>query len=390
MTKEMTQRERLLAVLNYEKYDRLPVLHFGYWQELLQKWAAEGHITQAMADDWGDGNEVDAEMNELLGWDYDFGGCCFSPNPYMDPKFEIELVEEFPDGSKHIRDDCGVTVMHTPDNISIPAEIEHLLVDRPSWEKHYKQRYQWHENRILDARVKIAPNQYLPYTEGGREAMAKNDCNFPYGIWAGSTIGHLRNIVGVINLSYLQMDDPILLKEMMETINEVAYQNIKYVLEAGFRPDLAHFWEDICFRSGPLVSPDFFAEHCVPAYKRITSLLSEHGCNLAAVDCDGLIDELVPHWLEGGVNVMFPIEVGVWDAKITPWREKYGKELRGVGGMNKHVVCKDRATIDAEVEKLKEQVDLGGFIPCPDHRLPPESEWDLVRYYTDKIRETFN
>jgi uroporphyrinogen decarboxylase len=118
-------------------------------------------------------------------------------------------------------------------------------------------------------------------------------------------------------------------------------------------------------------------------------LLKKYGCTLAAVDCDGLIDSLVPLWLEGGVNIMFPIEVGVWDAKITPWREKYGKELRGVGAMNKHAVCKDRAAVDAEIERLKEQVALGGFIPCPDHRLPPESDWDLVRYYTDKIRETF-
>ncbi len=38
---EMTNRERAKAVLRYQEYDRLPVVHFGYWGETLQKWAAE-------------------------------------------------------------------------------------------------------------------------------------------------------------------------------------------------------------------------------------------------------------------------------------------------------------------------------------------------------------
>ena len=36
-----------------------------------------------------------------------------------------------------------------------------------------------------------------------------------------------------------------------------------------------------------------------------------------------------------GVNTMFPIEVGTWHSSIGPWRARYGRELRGVGGMNK-------------------------------------------------------
>ena len=54
-----------------------------------------------------------------------------------------------------------------------------------------------------------------------------------------------------------------------------------------------------------------------------------------SLDCDGWIDHLIPIWLENGVNTMFPIEVGTWNASIAPWREKYGKKILGVGGMNK-------------------------------------------------------
>ena len=34
----MTNRERSLAILNYEKTDAIPVVHFGFWYETLRKW----------------------------------------------------------------------------------------------------------------------------------------------------------------------------------------------------------------------------------------------------------------------------------------------------------------------------------------------------------------
>ena len=48
-----------------------------------------------------------------------------------------------------------------------------------------------------------------------------------------------------------------------------------------------------------------------------------------------------------------------------------------------------RAAIDAEIERLKPLVALGGYIPCPDHRIAPDAKWDLVRYYCDCMRQEF-
>ena len=43
----MNNRQRTLAILNYQPYDRLPIIHFGFWRETLVKWADEGHLTRA-------------------------------------------------------------------------------------------------------------------------------------------------------------------------------------------------------------------------------------------------------------------------------------------------------------------------------------------------------
>ena len=151
--------------------------------------------------------------------------------------------------------------------------------------------------------------------------------------------------------------------------------------------DYAHFWEDICFKNGPLISPAVFREFVGPWYKKITDLTSSYGIEIVSVDCDGMIDSLIPIWLENGVNTMFPIEVGTWNASIAPWREKYGKQLRGVGGMNKTIFARDREAVDKEIERLKPLMDLGGYIPCPDHRIAPDAKFELVQYYCEQMQK---
>ena len=61
--------------------------------------------------------------------------------------------------------------------------------------------------------------------------------------------------------------------------------------------------------------------------------------------------------------------------------------MLGVGGMDKTVLRKDKAAVDKEIDRIKRIVDLGGFIPCPDHRLMPDSRFELVQYYAEEIKK---
>ncbi len=374
----MTHRERIAAVLHYDGYDRLPLVHFGYWQDTLDKWRDEGHLTAEEAAGHRDGNAVDYEVSGRLGFDCNWQ-TMFYPDNGLRPPFEEEVVKEFPDGAQHVRNQHGAIVLRRPGAGGIPAEIEHLLTDRASWEEHYRFRYEWSEDR-----VDLALLDSLPA-----------DRETPLGLHCGSLYGHIREVVGVVGISYLFVDDEPLYREAIDVIADICYRNAKLVLEhlEARRPELsfdfAHFWEDICFKTGPLVNPSVFREYVGPHYKRITDLCRRHGLDIVSLDCDGKIDELVPVWLENGVNTMFPIEVGTWEASIAPWRERYGKELRGVGGMDKRVFAADRSAVDREVERLRPLVDLGGYIPCPDHRIAPDAKWDLVRYFCERMRAVF-
>ena len=383
----MNHRERALAVLNYEPYDRMPIVHFGYWDETLDKWAAEGHISKTDAALWRDGNDIDRKIGAVLGFDFDWAGH-FGANLGLKPGFRKHTVQQFEDGSKHVLDGNGAVILEVPGVTSIPTEIDHLLKGRAGWEKHYKPRLQWREERLELERLHTRRAKEL-FGEGGRLLWHPEEREYAVGIWCGSMYGKIRDYAGLVNLSYLLVDDPMLVEEMIETVGELCYQGVKAALETGFKPDFGHFWEDICYRAGPLVNPRFFKEKCGPQYRRITDLLHQHGVNIVSLDCDGKIDALIPTWTENGVNTMFPIEVGVWDASIAPWREKYGRELRGVGGVDKKVFARDYAAVDAEVERMKPLVALGGYIPCPDHRIAPDAKWENVQYYCERMRQAF-
>ena len=84
---------------------------------------------------------------------------------------------------------------------------------------------------------------------------------------------------------------------------------------------------------------------------------------------------------------MFPIEVGVWGDQFANARMKFGDGMRGVGGMDKIAFLKDKDAVDAEIARMERLASLGGFIPCPDHRLMPGSKFELVQYYAENIKK---
>ncbi len=389
----MNNRERVHAILHYEDYDRMPVVHFGYWNETLLKWATEGHITADEAQSWSDGNPTDAIIAEKLGFDFNWSNC-FSPNTRLRPPFETRVIETFPDGSRHVLNDEGTVILQKDDAISIPKEIEHLLTDRVSWESHYLPKLQYELERITHAYVNV-DGEMIRFDRGGDAYLKAGTWDNPYGLHAGSLFGVIRNWLGIVGLSYLMVDDPPLFDEIIDTTADLCYRCTETALdlicpEGKAAPfDFAHFWEDISFKSGPLINPRIFSAKVGPHYRRITELVNSYGIDIVSLDSDGKIDQLIPAWLHNGVNTMFPIEVGTWGSSIGPWRAEYGRELRGVGGTNKVVFSRDYGAVDAEIERLKPLVDLGGYIPCPDHRLAPDSKWENVQYYCERMRDVF-
>jgi uroporphyrinogen decarboxylase len=250
------------------------------------------------------------------------------------------------------------------------------LKDEETW-KQYKKRLQPDPARLP------TDEQILANIKEIREW----DC--PISISTGSMIGWIRDWMGVENLAYLCYDNPKLLLEMVNTIGDLqvyCLENMLPRLQKYVNVDLGCGWEDICFKTGPLISPEFFEMAVVPNYKKIRRVLEKNGIDLYMVDCDGLLDALLPLWLNSGVNLIFPIEIGAWNADPFEYRKKFGKQLLIYGGIDKRQLAKGRQAIDMEIERRMPLIKAGGFIPLPDHLIPPDVPLDDYKYYLEKMQ----
>ena len=60
-----------------------------------------------------------------------------------------------------------------------------------------------------------------------------------------------------------------------------------------------------------------------------------------------------------------------------------------MGGFDKHVLMKTRADITAEIERLAPLVEEGGYIPTPDHRVPPDVSLANYVFYIEEAKRVW-
>jgi uroporphyrinogen decarboxylase len=175
--------------------------------------------------------------------------------------------------------------------------------------------------------------------------------------------------MGIENLSVTLYDDPELIREMVGHWAELCARQIER-LPADIPVDQVQWWEDMASKNGPLVSPAQFRQFFLPGYRRVMDAARARGCALSMVDCDGSPAELVPCWLEVGVNVMFPLEVQA-GADPLRWRKELGPSLLLRGGLDKEAVARGPRAITEELRRVRPLVELGGYVPHLDHLVPP-------------------
>jgi len=176
-------------------------------------------------------------------------------------------------------------------------------------------------------------------------------------------------------------------EDMVETSCVLVEDSLAQLLPH-FDFDYGHGWEDICFKNGPIVTVPFFRDIIMPRYKRISKMLANAGVDIWIMDCDGDVRPILPYFLEGGVNCMFPFEVNGC-AHPRELFDQFGKDLRILGGFDKLQLGAGREAIKAYMETLVPLVARGGFIPFCDHLCPPNVSQEDYLYYLDLKEEMF-
>ena len=353
----MTYRKLFQNVMYYGEFDRMPVIHWSCWQETRERWHKEG---------------MPEGVNEHKYFDAVSYCATIGLNVDLYPPFEEKTLEET-DEYRIFRGHDGVVQQDWKHQSCIPHYIDFTLKEAKDWPE-YKKRLQPDPARI--------PRDI------DRQLSNAQESGLPIAVNTASMMGWIRNWMGVENMSYLMYDASDCYAEMVDTIAGLVCWSLDQIIpKMKTKPDMGFGWEDICGKTGPLVSPDIFDKFVAKGYRKIRDKLEEYGVNLYAIDSDGMVEPLIPNWLNAGVNVMFPIEPGTWKATPEHMRRKFGKDLRIIGGYDKLALEKGRAAIDAELDRHIDLMKEGGFVLMPDHIITPGVPLEDYKYYLNRVRK---
>jgi uroporphyrinogen decarboxylase len=362
----LNDRDRFLGVFHYKHVDRIPDYEFCFWTETIDRWHAEGLPLKVR-------DNKDVKIH--FGFDVCERAPGFIPTGKLPvrtglwPALPTRILEE-KDERAIVDDGMGGIFMRTVGSSSPPHYLRYPLKTREDWEK---------LKPFFDPDT---PGRFPLNWDEMAESYKERD--YPLGIIVGGLYGWLRNWMGVKQISIAFYRDPDWMAEMMDSLTELWIEIIRRALRS-VKVDCALWWEDMCYNRGPLLSIRHFGEFMVPRYKKVTDVLREYGVDINLLDCDGDITQLVPGWLKSGINCSLPLEARYND--LYDLREKFGKELLLMGGVDKFALMKGGTAIDKELKRLTPLLQQGGYIPMVDHCVPPEvSLANYERYLKSKRR----
>lgn len=377
----MTSRERFLAVMKFEPSVAPPLWEFGYWAASVRRWYTEGlGEIDGLADDIPGGQGVGGSMprKDLVCEDVDKGLMLDHPmyrvpvEAWIFPKFDEEVIEQRADGTSVVIDTMGIKKRIKRDDDSIPEYIAWPVNNRDDWE------------RLKDERLNPKNKERYP---ANLNALVKEYSDRTYALTLGGQpvgfFGSLRYLLGEVNLFMSFYDQPDLIRDIIDYLVEFWIEVFSPVLEL-VTVDCFHMWEDMCYKTGTLISPAFFREFMLPAYKRFTSFLRDYGVENIMCDTDGNCWELIPLFLEGGVTGLYPMEVAA-DMDVVEVRRVF-PNLQITGGIDKRVIAVGKEAIERELnDKVPRMLKRGGYIPFADHNIPPDVSWAHILYYRQRL-----
>jgi uroporphyrinogen-III decarboxylase len=138
----------------------------------------------------------------------------------------------------------------------------------------------------------------------------------------------------------------------------------------------------MAFKTSSLISPRMFREFMLEPYQKVSEFVHGKGVPLTMMDSDGHISDLIPLWIEGGVDVIYPFEVNS-GMDVREVRKQYPR-LGMSGGIDKRALAQGRKAIDAELAAKMPVAAQGGYVPTVDHALPPDITLANFRYYMER------
>ena len=305
---------------------------------------------------------------------------CVNVDFRMIPQFEEKvlehknghyIVQDWKGNICEISDEFDVTYLRLAKDFVTRAWIKCPVENRDDWEQ-MKSRY------TLDA-----PGRFADDFIEQCAAAGKNDNLFV--VYFSGSFWQLREWAGFEGLCMMMIEQPDLIAEMAQFWCDFVSELLGRIFEH-VTPDMIHISEDMAYKAKAMISPAMTREFCMPSWIQWAKQAREAGVSIVDIDSDGFIGELIPLWIESGVNVCDPIEVAAHN-DINAFRAQFSHQIAFRQGVDKRAMAKGGKAIRDELKRIEPVIKDGGFIPGCDHGVPFDVSWPNFVEYTKLLAQ---
>jgi len=357
----MNQRERYISCMTFREVDRIPNMELGVWAETIERWHTEG-LPWWVGDLFTLGDHFGMDKSFNCDWMHINSGVYPIPqSKRLEDGGEWEIVE----------DSIGNRKKQKKRDATIPQYIRFAVEDMSDYEK------------ILPYLDPADEGRYSPDFDDdmkGRDFRGEvRGANFT------GLFGFARELMGLEGFSIAIYEQPGLVARILDGRVGMAEKLYGRVFSSQSL-DFVQMWEDMAFKTGPLVSPGFMEGYMVERYQRITGFFRAGGVKLILMDCDGNLDLVIPVLKKSGIDGIYPCEVAAGSDPVRLRRLHPGISL--CGGVDKRALgAEGREGAKSELRRLQPLIKEGAFIPYIDHFVPPTISYDTFCYYMELKRE---
>ena len=371
----MNARERHIETLTFGSPDKVPFSPGGPRESTRRAWRTQG-LPEGVY--WFDylcdtiGVEREKSQAEVVGLGVDTLMIPQFDEKMIERKADSQIVQDWKGNICEISNEFDVTYLRTARDFCTRRWIKCPVETRGDWE---------------EMRKRYSPNEAGRFPDDFEqrcEKLRQRDYVCQLG-WSGP-FWQLREWCGFEGLCMLLIQDPEFVRDMVDFWCDFVLQVTRRVLER-VTIDVFHMSEDMAYKAHSMISPAMTREFLQPCYDKWVGLVRECGVPIIDMDSDGFIGELIPIWIESGINVCDPIEVAAHN-DIVEYRDTYGKKIAYRGGIDKRALAKGGEVMREEVMRVVPPLFKdGGFIPSCDHGVPSDISWPNFVEYSRLLAE---
>lgn len=405
-----TSRERVLAALNHEETDRVPIdlgSHASSTIAVLAYMKLRSHLNLSqnelpkMYNTWGQYCDVQDEILDHLGcdvvplhraissfsiyndgawkeWTLVDGSKCLVPEGFCPVKdiegdwqwFEgDEMIAKMPGGGQH-----GFTLFWSPmQGEPTKEKIDRLLAS---------------ENNNFISRIKTSARE-VEYLR--KEALRLGEANneravlFQHG---GTILENAQGIFGWDEIFVRCLTDPQLAHYFLTALTEIHLDTLRQTLDAaGDVVDVIQFGDDLGMQGAPLMDPEMYRQMFLPYHRKLFTFVRENYPHVyVMLHCDGAVYDLLPDMIEAGMQIFNPLQsdcAGMDPARI---KRVFGDKLTFWGsGCDTHGTLVRGSTSQIR-EDVRRRIQVlapgGGFVFNQIHNvlgeIPPENVLAMI------------